>query len=188
MPNRRQLIATGLAAALPLPAMAQVPLTLQNGRWRIDIVPQTLALTVTANSQAVPVSRGVASHAVADLVQTANGASWNWNGGYTVTCALDGDDFRVDITATTTGALDILDQPGTAFGKGLIYPRAEGHYAPAGDPVWIPFLAGHDPIDTTQDLSLPLWGQDHGDFVLAWLLLNPFNNEIAFAPTAARSA
>lgn len=182
MPNRRQLIATGLAAALPLPAMAQTPLTLQNARWRIDIVPGTLALTVTVNDRSVPMSRGVAAHAVTNLIQAADGVSWTWDGAYQIACALNGDDFRVDITAATAGSLDILDQPGTAFGKGLIYPRAEGHYAPAGDAVWIPFLAGHDAIDTTQDLSLPLWGQDHGDFILTWLLLNPFNNEIAFSP------
>ncbi len=180
MPNRRQIIAAGLAAALPLPAAAQQPLSLQNDHWRIDVAPQTLALTVTVGDQVIPMSRGVATHAVTEQVQTPTSISWTWDGAYKMTCALDGDDFRVDIVASAPGQLDILDQPGEAFGEGLIYPKAEGHYAPAGDAMWQAFLADNDTIDTTQDLSLPLWGQDHSAFVLTWLLLNPFNNQIAF--------
>ncbi len=184
MPTRRQMIAAGLAAALPLPVLAQTANTvgLENDVWRVEIDPATLALTVLVKGQpTITASRGVGQHAVSDLKQSPQMASWTWDSGETVICALKDDDFRLDITASAASQLDIIDQPGEAFGKGLIYPKAEGHYAPAGDATWQAHLAGHDPVDTTEELSLPLWGQDHGAFVLTWLLLNPFNNQLVFS-------
>ena len=36
-------------------------------------------------------------------------------------------------------------------------------------------------FNTTQDLSLPLWGVVHGGFTLNWLLSNPYNNHLRSA-------
>ncbi|XLM22546.1 hypothetical protein MKD33_06630, partial [Chromobacterium piscinae] len=65
-----------------------------------------------------------------------------------------------------------------AMGKGLILPLAEGSYIPEGSKLWHDFLPGFagDGLDTSENLSLPLWGMDYGRSSLHWLLLNPFNN------------
>ena len=49
---------------------------------------------------------------------------------------------------------------------------------PRGDEVWQRFLVDQGELNTTQDLSLPLWGMDHGAFTLSWLLTRPYNNHI----------
>jgi hypothetical protein len=35
-------------------------------------------------------------------------------------------------------------------------------------------------IDTTESLSLPLWGMDHEKYSLHWILTQPFNNKLTF--------
>ena len=51
---------------------------------------------------------------------------------------------------------------------------------PAGDPLWLDFLPrfAADGLNTSENLSLPLWGMHHGASSLHWLLLNPFNNTL----------
>ena len=181
MPTRRTFLTAGLATALPLPALAQAPLSLQNERWRIAITPENLATVVTVGGQVVPVSTGIEPHTVSDLVTTTTSASWTWDRKYKIACALDGEDLRVAITAIAAGDLALLNQPAAAFGRGMAFPLGEGHYVPKGDATWQGFLLDRESeINTTEDLSLPLWGHDHGAFALTWLLLNPFNNTLNF--------
>ena len=183
--KRRQFLAASLAAALPLPALGQAAgrVTLHNDLWQIEVRPETLGLTVTVAGQAaMTVSQGVAAHAVNDLKTSPQQANWTWDNGDKITCALNGRDLSVSVTASGAGDLVVIDQPAAAFGQGMIFPLAEGHYVPKGDVTWQTFLTEHENnIDTTESLSLPLWGQDHGAFALTWLLLNPFNNNLSFA-------
>ncbi len=182
--KRRDFIAAGLAAALPLPALAQGVDTvgLENDLWRVKIDPATLALTVLVKGQsAVTVSRGVGTHAIGGLSQMPAQASWTWDGQYQIACSLDGRDLRLSLTVNAATDLPVIDQPASAFGKAMMFPLGEGNYVPAGDTTWQGFLTDREnDINTTEDLSLPLWGHDHGAFSLTWLLLNPFNNQLSF--------
>lgn len=182
--KRRDFLAAGLAAALPLSAHAQnaAPVGLQNDLWRIDVSPQTLAMTVFVEGQpAITASRGDSARTVSDLVQTPQQVSWTWDSLYKVVCRLDGADLHIDVTASQAADLVLLDQPASAFGTGMMLPLAEGYYVPAGDATWQGFILDRfTDIGTTEDLSLPLWGHDHGAFTLNWLLLNPFNNTLSF--------
>ncbi|WP_455912325.1 glycoside hydrolase [Pseudomonas putida] len=155
---------------------------LENALWRVELDPATLALRVTpAGEAAVQASSGVAAHAVTDVQADAGQATWQWDSGaYHLTARLEQRDLELTINAREPGQLALLRQPAEAMGKGLIWPLAEGHYVPAGNTLWQAFLLEQGEVNTTQDLSLPLWGVDHGRFTLNWLLTNPYNNRLAW--------
>ena len=156
---------------------------LENARWRVELDPATLALRVTpAGETSVQASTGVVAHAVTDMQADAEQASWQWdNGAYHLTARLEQRDLALIIRAREPGELPLLRQPAQAMGKGLIWPLAEGHYVPAGNGAWKAFLLEQGEVNTTQDLSLPLWGADHGSFTLNWLLTNPYNNRLEWS-------
>ncbi|MBK5303072.1 MULTISPECIES: glycoside hydrolase [unclassified Erwinia] len=177
-----------LRCVLLLGALLLSPTTLagnvlENSLWRVELDPATLAIRVIpALNSPVQASAGVIGHKVSDLKQSANRLDWQWDdGAWTLSAILDQRDLSLSITARDPGELSFLRQPGSAMGKGQIWPLAEGHYVPAGDPLWQSFLLDQGEFNTTQDLSLPLWGVDHGGFTLNWLMTNPYNNHLTFS-------
>ncbi|MBC3300124.1 glycoside hydrolase [Pseudomonas sp. SWRI18] len=162
---------------------------LENPLWRVEIDPATLALRVTpAGEASVQASSGVPVHTVSNVQGDAEQASWQWdNGAYSLKARLQQRDLTLTITARAASELALLNQPAEAIGQGLIWPLAEGHYVPAGNAVWKAFLLEQGDINTTQDLSLPLWGVDHGAFTLTWLLTNPYNNRLRWQADQALS-
>jgi hypothetical protein len=179
-PHLRNLL---LICTLLFSPWALAEIVLENPQWRVEIDPATLAIRTTpALARTVEASAGGGAHNVSHLMQTANRADWQWDdGAWTLSASLDQRDLSLSITASDSGELIFLKQPGSAMGKGLIWPLAEGHYVPAGDPLWQSFLLDQGELNTTQDLSLPLWGVDHGSFTLNWLLTNPYNNRLSFS-------
>ena len=162
---------------------------LENTLWRVELDPATLAIRVTPNGQpTIQASSGVAAHAVSQLEQRDQQASWQWDdGAFRVSASLQQRDLALSITAREAGELPILVQPANALGRGLMWPLAEGHYVPTGNAVWRAFLLEQGDFNTTQDLSLPLWGIDHGGFTLSWLLTNPYNNRLRWQENQALS-
>lgn len=169
-----------------LAPLAHAVTVLENALWRVELAPQTLAIRVIPTNQpAVQASIGVRAHNVSALQQTATQADWEWDdGAYRLRATLDQGELAFSITAREAGELHLIQQPGSAMGKGLIWPLAEGHYVPAGNERWQSFLLDQGDVNTTQDLSLPLWGMDHGAFTLNWLMTNPFNNRLQLQWTA----
>ncbi|MFJ2537254.1 MULTISPECIES: glycoside hydrolase [unclassified Pseudomonas] len=176
----RQLL---LMAGLCLSPSSLAETLLENSLWQVQIDPATLALRVTpANSATVQASSGGQAHKVSQLVRRGNRLDWQWDdGAWSLSVELDQRDLSFSITARDPAELEFLRQPGSAMGKGLIWPLAEGHYVPRADPVWRQFLLGQGEFNTTQDLSLPLWGVEHDGFSLNWLLTNPYNNQLLFS-------
>jgi len=162
---------------------------LENALWRVEIEPATLAIRVTPNGQpGVEASSGVAARAVSQLEQRDQQASWHWDdGAFRVSASLEQRDLKLTLRAREPGKLTILQQPASALGKGLMWPLAEGHYVPADNAVWKAFLLEQGDFNTTQDLSLPLWGLNHGRFTLNWLLTNPYNNRLRWQAGMALS-
>jgi len=169
-----------LVCSLLLSPVALAGTVLENALWRVELDPATLAIHVTPSDKtSVQASSGVPAHRVNQLSESARQASWQWDdGAYRLSATLDQRDLALTITARDAGELAILRQPASAMGKGLIWPLAEGHYVPAGNGVWQDFLLEQGDVNTTQDLSLPLWGVDHGAFTLNWLMTNPYNNRL----------
>lgn len=175
------ILSVALSALLSTSALAQF--RLENDRWRIDIDPETLALEVTVSGEeSVRLSSGVGQHRVDRLENDAASAAWRWDdGAYSVSVRLDGEDLKMSLGAARAGTLDIVNQLAGAMGKGLILPQAEGYYVPAGNQVWLDFITERfSPVNTSQELSLPLLGMDHGAYTLNWIWENPFNNQIDF--------
>jgi hypothetical protein len=154
--------------------------SLENAQWRVELQPESLALRVTPlGEQAVAVSTGAKAHRVNALHASAERVSWEWDeGAWALSAELRGRELRLAVSAREAGELLLFRQPGAAMGRGLIWPMAEGHYVPRGDPVWQRFLLDQGDLNTTQDLSLPLWGMDHGRFSLHWLMSTPWNNRL----------
>ena len=154
--------------------------TLENPLWRVELNPATLAISVRpTGQQAVEVSTGVEAHGVSQLERTPRQIRWQWDeGAWQLDARLDQRELLLTVSARDPGLLELLRQPTEAMGNGLIWPLAEGHYVPRGHVVWQQFLADQGALDTTQDLSLPLWGMDHGTFSLTWLMTQPFNNRL----------
>jgi hypothetical protein len=169
-----------LICTLLLSPVALASTVLENALWRVELDPATLAIRVSPSDHgAVQASSGVTAHPVSQLAQSAKAASWQWDdGAYRLNASLDQRDLALTITARQAGELPIIEQPAGAMGKGLVWPLAEGHYVPAGNVVWQNFLLEQGDVNTTQDLSLPLWGVDHGAFTLNWLMTNPYNNRL----------
>lgn len=181
--KRRAFLAAGLASAA-VPALAKgspsAAIRLANDQWIVEIDPATLAMTVKpARAAAISLSRGVASHSVSDLKAGPGAASWRWDDIFEITCTLTGPDLDIRVTANAPADLALLDQPGAAMGKGLLMPIGEGYYIAADDARWHAALGG-DERSVNEDLSLPLWGLDHGGFTLHWLMTNPFNTALRF--------
>ncbi|MFJ2485161.1 glycoside hydrolase [Pseudomonas sp. NPDC087639] len=176
----RQLL---LMVGLCLSPSSVAETLLENSLWRVQIDPATLAVRVTpADSAAVQASTGVDAHKVSQLLRRGNRLDWQWDdGAWSLSVELDQRDLSFSITARDPAELEFLRQPGSAMGKGLIWPLAEGHYVPRGDPLWQAFLVDQGQFDSTQDLSLPLWGVEHDGFSLSWLLSNPYNNQLQFS-------
>ncbi|WP_300634604.1 glycoside hydrolase [Pseudomonas sp.] len=162
---------------------------LENALWRVELDAATLAIRVTPSGQAaVQASSGVPARAVSRLVHSDQKADWQWDdGAFRVSASLEQRDLVLTLHAREPGQLPVLQQPPSALGTGLIWPLAEGHYVPVGNAVWKAFLRDYGDINTTQDLSLPLWGTDHGSFTLNWLLTNPYNNRLRWREDVALS-
>jgi hypothetical protein len=166
----------------PLWAAAQA-ITLQNPAWQVELDPDNLAIRVTpAGSPPLQVSSGVASRLSSELQQDGTQASWRWADAHTaLTARLAGSDLELSLQATQATTLPLLRQPASALGRALILPRGEGRRIPADHTGWRDFLLnqGND-LNSSEDLSLPLWTLEHPQYTLTWLLLNPYNNQLHF--------
>lgn len=169
---------------------------LENNHWQIDVQPETLAIQVTlkydtiAPAPRIQVSEGLEPRRVSNVLVGTDRLSWAWNeGAYQVAVELHDKDLQVRITALEPSEMLFLQQPAAAMGQGLTLPLAEGSYVPHGDARWQNFLTHQmNNLDTTQDLSLPLWGMDYGTFSLHWLITNPYNNRLVFKAQDSRIA
>lgn len=178
-----------LICTLLLSPVALAGTVLENALWRVELDPATLAIRVTPSGQpTIQASSGVAARAVSQLAHSDQQADWQWDdGAFRVSATLEQRDLALSIRARAPGEIPILQQPASALGQGFMWPLAEGHYVPADNAIWKAFLLEQGDFNTTQDLSLPLWGIDHGAFTLNWLLTNPYNNRLRWQPDQALS-
>jgi hypothetical protein len=172
---------TVLICLFPCWLNAQLSLTLSERQITVD--PETLAVAVSGKEAAkVVLSAGGERHRVSQLNHQDDSADWLWDEGrYRINLRAVGNDIVITVQAEQPGSLTLLSQSGDELGMAISLPLAEGHYIPTDDGVWQRFLADEmHQINTAQDLSLPLWTNDYGEFSASWLLLNPFNNQLRF--------
>lgn len=171
-----------LLAGLSLSPAVLAEVLLENQLWRVQVDPATLAVRVEAAGAApVQASAGVLRHKVSDMVRRGNRIDWQWDDGrWLLSVDLNQRDLTFSITASSPSQIEFIHQPASAMGQALIWPLAEGRYVSRGDRVWQNFLLAQGALDTTQDLSLPLWGMEYENFSLHWVLTNPYNNQLRF--------
>jgi hypothetical protein len=191
--NRRQFLAAGATAAAVAQAAPTAAVVLANGHWLVEIDPPTLALRVhVAGQPALQLSRGVGPHEVSGLAATERNADWVWQAGaatFHVHVELQERDLALRIAARQAGTLVVLHQPPAAMGRALLLPLADGRRIPPADGAWQDFLVDEaGELQTTEDLSLPLIGMDHGAFTLHWLLTEAFHNHLSFTREAGSLA
>ena len=111
---------TLLFCALLLAPPAFAATVLENALWRVELDPATLALRVTpAGQTSVQASSGVAAHAVSQLQNTPDQATWQWdNGAYRLSVRMEQRDLVLTIKARAPGELALLRQPAEAWGEG----------------------------------------------------------------------
>ena len=170
-----------LAPLLSLPAEA---LTLANDQWRIELDPATLeAEAILPSGKHLAISSPGPRQPVTALQQEGERASWlsNSDGEVRASAHLEGNRLILKLSRATAGELVWPRVPEGA--QALILPIHEGFRIPANHPEWRKALIEeYQGINTTEDLTLPLVGLDHGDQQLAILFANPFNNRLSFTP------
>ena len=166
-------------------AAAGQEVTLKGEHWTLAVQPQTLAVEGTLSSGQVLILSGpcAAPLAVEDLTVAERQVSWTLpQEKVAVAMRLDGDDLVVQVSASAPGSFSwpLLPSGRLAY----ILPLFEGLYIPAQDAPWAQFLQSQSPFDTTAGLSMPFWGIDCGTCTLAYLVLDPCNNALAFTAAA----
>lgn len=170
-----------LAPLFSLPAEA---LTLANDQWRIELDPATLAAeAILPSGKHLAISSPGPRQPVTALQQEGERASWltRADGEVRALARLEGNRLILTLSRATTGELVWPRVPAGA--QALMLPIHEGFRIPATHTAWRKALVEeYQGINTTDNLTLPLVGLDHGEQQLAILFANPFNNRFTFAP------
>ncbi len=117
------------------------------------------------------------------MQQEGERASWltRADGEVRASARLEGNRLILSLSRASAGELAWPRVPAGA--QALMLPIHEGFRIPVDHPEWRKALAQeYQGINTTENLTLPLVGLDHGDQQLAILFANPFNNWLTFAP------
>jgi hypothetical protein len=155
------------------------PVVLKNETWSVRIAPGSLETTL-APPKADAVRLSVPQDGlgeVRELQQTETEATWKLGDkGLAASFRLVGDALLVHFVSAEPGRLTWPILSGGPPVRAYILPLFEGSYVPSEDAAWRTFLASHDPIGTTEGLSMPFYGLDCGGLTLTCIVTNPFNN------------
>ena len=162
-------------------------MTLQNQDWAVVLDADTLAASARL-PDGTRLTLSTADRAMAARGVEQRGQEARWVRDDTeIEVVLDGRTLRLRFSRRAPGRISWPRLP--AAGRGLILPLGEGYYLPGDDAGWGQALSReHDAVTTTQDLSLPVLGQDHGGQVLSVLFASPFNNALSFRSTGEGTA
>lgn len=118
---------------------------------------------------------------VAGLSTNATRASWTYpDKNVSILLLLDDSRLLVRVLAVNPGKFTFPVMPETRATRAWILPLFEGVYAPCDDKKWRSFLTHDGPFNTTADLTMPFAGLDYGNFTLAYIFTNAFNNQLQF--------
>jgi len=157
---------------------------LEDSNWRADIQPSTLAAVGrTADGKTLPISAGLAALGAAkNLQQSAQSASWDLpTAQIHVAARMEKGRLFVEIASARPGEFTWPLIRADPQQRAIILPRGEGFYVPVHEARWRGFVSDH-PFQTMEDLSMPLWGIDYGSHSLTYILTNPLDNSLSFAP------
>jgi hypothetical protein len=157
-------------------------ITLSNDTWRLDVDPQTLAVSAhLRDGSSLSLAASRSRHAISKLVHEPTEARWFLDDAKTwISMRLESDTLRVLINAESDGDFTWPVLSADKAFRAYILPICEGSYVPADDADWIKHLVDDSPMNV-YGLSLPLWGIDCGEHTLTYMLPKPFNSELTFS-------
>ncbi len=158
-------------------------IVLANDSCRVTVNPASFQINLQPRNQgSILLSSGQSGLGpIASLDKSGTSASWEFSDRkIRVGLQLVSEGLLVDLLAETTGKFTFPILPESDSTKGWILPLFEGVYAPRGDSRWVAFLTNSGTMNTTADLTMPFLGLDYGDFTVACILTNPFNNQLRF--------
>jgi hypothetical protein len=169
---------------LVCPVAWSAPITLSNADWNLELDPATLAISVQPRGQKIlQISSGTSPQRVSRLHTNATQADWQWENGIKLNASIQGRDLWLRLSADREQEVVLVQQRAAASGTALLLPLGEGRYIPRGERVIQDYLLQHQSeMNTSEDLSLPLWGMFYGNYSLSWILTNPFNNTLRLQP------
>ena len=164
---------------------------LGDSQWAVRINPETLsAEAVIDGNHCVILSSGQDNLGpVEGLNRRDNQLSWTFpKSALAVSCKIKLNEIAVDFISGNPGKFTwpVIETSSTV--RAYILPYNEGCYVPADDSKWIGFLTGRDPMNTTEDLSMPFWALAIGGNTLTYILPNQFCNELKFEAKNGRLA
>ncbi|HZZ45096.1 MAG TPA: glycoside hydrolase [Tepidisphaeraceae bacterium] len=169
-----------------------VLLALRSPEVVVSVDPGTLAVVVTPGDTKVgmPISAGQQGLGeVAHVVSDETSASWSYPEKHVaVSIKLEGETLVARFVADAEGSFTFPTIPGDAGYSSYLLPIFEGFDVPTGDAEWIKHLSGQDGLDTTADLSMPVWGIQTAGHTVTFLLPNQFGNELGFHEDHGRLA
>ena len=164
------------------PAGADETVTLRNDLWKVEI--QTGSLQVTAQPggreefklSAAQTDLGTASK----VEQSGDLLRWDLPAKHAaVSMQLRENDLVVRILSDRDGSFTWPIVRQSSVLEALIWPRWEGCYIPLSEAKWVDYLIRGE-WNTLEGLSMPFWGLDCGDYILTYIITNPYNNRIRF--------
>ena len=156
---------------------------LKNDLWTISISPFSLELTAQPkdyNEFFLSSSQnGLGSPQ--NMKNTETEAKWELpDKGISVAMELNESDLSVQFRTSKHGEFTWPIVSKTQTLKALIWPRWEGCYIPLDDKRWTDYLIDSGKWNSLEGISMPFWGLDCGDYILTYIITNPYNNEIRF--------
>ncbi len=162
-------------------------IVLKSDAWQIFIQPDILEVVAQPQGQ----GKFLLSAPQTDLApavrieQMHNRARWLLpQKGVAISMELNQNDLSILLQAHKTGTFTfpVIEQAKDL--KALILPRWEGCYIPLNDSRWVNYLIDSGKWDTLEGLCMPFWGLDCGEYMLTYIVINRYNNEMRFSKSA----
>ena len=162
---------------------------LKNNLWAIQINLSSLEVKAKPKEHSeFPISIAQANLGpVQQLKQEESKAEWEFpEKGITAIIELQGTNLSVRIRSKEPQEFiwPIIQDTGKL--KALIWPRWEGCYIPLDDKQWTDYLIESGEWNTLEGIGMPFGGLDCGDYILTYIITNPYNNEIRFNKTSEK--
>ncbi|MFB3897470.1 MAG: glycoside hydrolase [bacterium] len=158
-------------------------LVFRNQAWAIAVDPKTFEVTAQPTGKP-PIVISAPQPNLGEVKVSSlqpNRIVWEYTKrGIIVSLELNQSDLNVNIRFKDPGTCTWPVVQSSSTLQALIWPRWEGYYIPVKDTTWQNYLIAANDWDTLEGLSMPFWGLDYQDYIITYIITNPYNNTIRF--------
>lgn len=147
--------------------------------FELEANAETFELSFQVNGQNVPVSGGETAYSVENYEERDGVISWSYPAEQVQVRLEPKEDYlEVQITSQGDGDREFV-WPQIAADQYYL-PLGEGKRVPADDPAWIHYLDRRQ-VSVMEELSMPFWIGQEGDFCLLFIMENPYRTQMNFS-------